>query len=194
MDPIDWVIIGLGNPGGKYENTRHNIGWLLLDRLESMGSFGRPLSEAQSVVKIGRAFGARCITVRPQTFMNESGRAGREILGRYQVPLDHVVVAHDDMDLPFGRLKVTAGSRAAGQKGVASLIESWKTTKFPRIRIGIGRPPEGWDPMSYVLGVWTPRERQLLQDVLMTASIGTEAIIARGVDAAMAAVNGVVIA
>lgn len=185
------LVIGLGNPGGEYASTRHNAGWACLDVLERRGRFARERREGPARVRDGAIEGFDVVLARPQTFMNESGRAGHHLTQRLGIAPRDVVVVHDDLDLPFGRLRVRRDGGAGGQKGVLSLADSWRTQDFLRVRIGIGRPPEGDDAIDHVLGRWTPAERVRLPAVLERASDAVVALIQRGLDAAMAEYNRV---
>ncbi|GAC1341035.1 MAG: aminoacyl-tRNA hydrolase [Candidatus Dormibacteria bacterium] len=183
------LVIGLGNPGGEYAHTRHNAGWGCLDVLERRGRFGRERREGAARVREGAIEGFEIVLARPQTFMNLSGRAGRHLTERLGMPPEEVVVIHDDLDLPFGRLRVRRDGGAGGQKGVRSLADSWRTEDFLRVRIGIGRPPDGEDATEHVLGQWTPEERERLPAVLERAADAVVALIRRGLEPAMAEYN-----
>ena len=152
-------MLGLGNPGGEYATTRHNLGWATLDELERRGRFARERREGPARLREGAIEGFDVVLARPQTYMNLSGRAGRHLTERLGIPVPDVVVVYDELDLPFGRLRLRRGGSAGGHNGVRSLIESWRTSDFIRVRIGIGRPPEGMDPLDFILQPFTPDER-----------------------------------
>ena len=155
MEPIEtpnvFLIAGLGNPGRAYKNNRHNAGFLLLDRLAGRldVAFGRV--EAKALVAKGVYQGRRLILAKPQTYMNESGKAVGALVRFYKVPLENLIVAYDDVDLPFGVLRLRPGGGSAGQKGMRSIQERLGAEDFPRLRFGIGRPPGRMDAAAYVL-------------------------------------------
>jgi PTH1 family peptidyl-tRNA hydrolase len=179
------LIIGLGNPGGEYAHTRHNCGWMVLDVLERRGRFARARREGPAKVRAGAVEGFDMVLARPTTFMNLSGRAGLHLVRVLGVPVADVVVVHDDVDLPFGRLRLRRGGSAGGNRGVRSLIESWQTPDFIRVRVGIGRPAAGEDTVDHVLDPFTPAERELLPAVLDRAADAVTAIVRDGLERAM---------
>ena len=132
------LIIGLGNPGGEYSRTRHNVGWMCLDELERRGKFGRERREGAARVREGTIDGYDVLTARPQTFMNLSGKAAVQLTSKHGSAPRDVIVVHDEADFPLGRVKIKFGGSAAGHRGVQSLIDAWRTDAFPRIRIGVG--------------------------------------------------------
>ena len=183
------LIIGLGNPGGEYARTRHNCGWMVLDELERRGSFARARREGPSKLRAGSLGGFDVVLARPTTYMNLSGRAGVHLARVLGVAPPDVVVVHDDVDLPFGRLRVRRGGSAGGNRGVRSLIESWRTPDFIRVRVGIGRPAEGEDTVDHVLDPFTPSEREALPAILGRAADAVTAIVRDGLDRAMTEYN-----
>ncbi|MGD1053769.1 MAG: aminoacyl-tRNA hydrolase [Candidatus Dormibacteria bacterium] len=185
------LIIGLGNPGGEYAHTRHNCGWMVLDELEGRGRFARPRREGPAKVRTGTVDGFDVVLARPTTFMNLSGRAGVHLVRVFSVPVSDVVVVHDDVDLPFGRLRLRRGGSAGGNRGVRSLIESWQTQDFIRVRVGIGRPAPGEDTVDHVLDPFTPAERELLPAILDRAADAVAAIVREGAERAMNRYNPV---
>ncbi len=183
------LVIGLGNPGGEYARTRHNAGWDCLEELVRQGRFGRERREGQSRVREGSVDGFDVIVARPQTYMNLSGRAGFHLAKKFGVPPSDVVVVHDDIDLPLGRLRLRRGGSAGGQKGVASLIEAWRTADFIRVRIGIGRPEESDQVIDYVLERFRPDERDAIDAATRRAAEAIVAILKDGLEAAMTVFN-----
>ena len=178
-------MLGLGNPGGEYATTRHNLGWATLDEVERRGRFARERREGPARLREGTIEGFDVVLARPQTYMNLSGRAGRHLTERLGIPVPDVVVVYDELDLPFGRLRLRRGGSAGGHNGVRSLIESWQTSDFIRVRIGIGRPPEGVDPLDFILQPFTPDERAQLPAILARAGDAVVTIVRDGLDAAM---------
>ena len=145
-----FLIVGLGNPGEKYENTRHNIGFRIIDELESLGL-------------------EKVILAKPKTFMNESGKTVKLLVTRYKLPVTNLFVIHDDIDLPLGKIRISKGSGSAGHKGVQSIIDALGTKNFTRIRIGIC--PEAGKPESvekFVLQKFTKSEQKILEQVILT--------------------------
>ena len=183
------LIIGLGNPGGEYARTRHNVGWMCLSELESRGRFGRERREGPAKVREGQVDGYDVVTARPQTFMNVSGRAAVHLLRKYGVPSEDLIVVHDDVDLPLGGLRLKRGGGAAGNKGVLSIVESLRTPDFLRVRIGVSRPSERDEMIDYVLDRFTPEERDRLSAVLPRAAAAVMAIVRDGLEPAMSEYN-----
>ena len=183
------LVIGLGNPGGEYAGSRHNMGWKCLDALERIGKFGRSKRDGAALVTTGNIEGFEFVLARPQTYMNRSGTAGAQLVRRFGVPVADVIVAHDDLDLPLGRLRVRRGGSAGGQNGVKSLIDSWRTQDFLRVRMGIGRPHEKSDVIDYVLDTFHPDERETAAILAETGARAIVAIVRDGPDAAMTAFN-----
>jgi PTH1 family peptidyl-tRNA hydrolase len=183
------LIIGLGNPGGEYAATRHNCGWMVLDVLERRGRFGRSRREGPAKLATGTLDGYDVALARPTTYMNLSGRAGVHLVRVLGVPVPDVVVIHDDVDLPFGRLRLRRGGSAGGNRGVRSLIESWQNQDFVRVRVGIGRPAEGEDTVDHVLDPFTPEERAALPAILGRAADAVTAIVRDGLERAMTEYN-----
>jgi PTH1 family peptidyl-tRNA hydrolase len=178
-------VLGLGNPGGEYATTRHNLGWMTLEELERRGRFTRERREGPARLREGSIEGFDVVLARPQTYMNLSGRAGRHLTERLGIPVPDVVVVYDELDLPFGRLRLRRGGSAGGHNGVRSLMESWQTADFIRVRIGIGRPPEGVDPLDFILQPFTPDERAQLPAVVTRAADAVVTIVRDGLDPAM---------
>jgi PTH1 family peptidyl-tRNA hydrolase len=181
------LIIGLGNPGGEYANTRHNVGWMCLEELERRGRFGRDRREGPARIREGSLEGFDVVLARPQTYMNLSGRAGSHLCRVFgQAPAD-VLVVHDDMDLPLGRLRLRRGGSAGGQNGVKSLIETWRTQEFMRVRIGVGRPPvrDQDEIVDFLLTRFTPDERAVLAQAVPRAADSVLAVLRSGLDEAM---------
>ncbi len=185
-----FLIVGLGNPGRKYEFNRHNVGFMLLNRLASrLGeSFGQVQSKA--LVTKPTYLGERVILVKPQTYMNNSGSAVSSLVRFYQVPLENLLVAHDDIDLPLGTLRLRPTGGSAGQKGMQSIIARLGTEEFPRLRIGTGRPPGRQEAADYVLQDFPPSERELLDETLDRAVEATLIFIEHGLERAMNSYNG----
>ncbi len=183
------LVIGLGNPGGEYARSRHNVGWMCLDQLESRGRFGRVRREGPAKVRESSVDGYDIVTARPQTFMNVSGRAAVHLARKYGVPTEDLIVIHDDVDLPLGRIRLKRGGGAAGQKGVLSIADALRSQDFMRVRIGVSRPPDRDEMVDYVLNGFTPKERERLGAVLNRAADAVMALVRDGLEAAMTEYN-----
>lgn len=162
------VIVGLGNPGGQYAETRHNVGFVLVDMIaEGLGIEFQ--AKFQGLIADSRSEGERIILLKPQTFMNLSGRSVSELISFYKVKPEDVIVIHDDMDLPLGKIRLRNKGSAGGHNGMRSIIADLGTEDFWRLKFGVGRPPAGWDPARYVLSAFTENEIQLLEESLERA-------------------------
>jgi PTH1 family peptidyl-tRNA hydrolase len=167
------VVVGLGNPGSQYAGTRHNVGWLVLDRVaERAGWSGRGRQRDTSNVAMGRFNGLDLTLVKPLTFMNDSGRAVRKVLAREHAPLNDLLVVADDFALPFGKLRFRENGGPGGHNGLGSIIDELGTEKFSRLRIGIGAPENGFK--DHVLNQFQPDERQRLDGLLEAAADAVE--------------------
>jgi peptidyl-tRNA hydrolase, PTH1 family len=180
------LIVGLGNPGPKYDGTRHNIGFVVLDGLAK--AWGISLVEHkkfQGWFGEGMAGGQKIRLLKPSTYMNNSGQAMRSVLDWYKIPPEAVLVVYDDMDLPVGRLRLRLSGSAGGQNGMKSAIAHLGTQNFPRLRVGIGSKTEGRDAISHVLGSFTPGEKPLVNEVVDLSIGAVETAIREGVEMAM---------
>jgi PTH1 family peptidyl-tRNA hydrolase len=154
--PADWLVVGLGNPGPEYERTRHNIGFEIARELIARWSLPKPKSRYRGLVSEGRTGpgGPRVAVLQPQTYMNEAGQSVGPARGALRTPLDHVLVLHDEIDLPFGEIRTRVGGGLAGHNGLKSIRTGLGSPEFGRVRVGVGRPPTT-DPdrvAAYVLG------------------------------------------
>lgn len=177
-------MVGLGNPGARYARTRHNVGFLVAERLASRAGASVERKLFGALVGEGAVAGRKVTFALPQQFMNLSGQAVASLVGFYKVPASDVVVVHDDMDLPFGRLRVRPGGGHGGHNGIRD-IQRVLGNDFPRVRVGVGRPPEGWDPADYVLATWSATEAAQLDTVVDEAASAAAAVVTDGVQAAM---------
>ncbi|NCP87673.1 MAG: aminoacyl-tRNA hydrolase [Anaerolineae bacterium CG_4_9_14_3_um_filter_57_17] len=190
MTDFPFLIIGLGNPGREYAQTRHNVGFMLIDRLAvRLNAHGLKM-QAKAIVTDARYGEQKILLAKPQTFMNLSGQAVQGLIHFYKLPLDHVLVAHDDLDLPFCTLRMRPGGGAGGQKGIKSTIDQLGTNEFARLRLGIDRPPGRMDPAAYVLQEFSPKELQAVSETLDRAADAAVAWVTEGLDAAMNKFNG----
>lgn len=178
------VIVGLGNPGPQYAETRHNIGFLLVDLLaETLQLEFRP--KFQGLLAEGVVAGERLFLLKPQTFMNLSGRSVSELTHFYKVPVEDVLIVHDDMDLPLGKIRLRPQGSAGGHNGIRSILAELGTEKFWRLKLGVGRPPRDWDPARYVLAPFPEEEIQALEDVLGRAEKATQLWLKGEIERAM---------
>jgi PTH1 family peptidyl-tRNA hydrolase len=181
-------VVGLGNPGDQYRQTRHNIGWLVLDRLaDRAGWIGRGRNKDAAAVVGGRFRGLDVVLVKPMTFMNDSGLAVRKVLAREHAPLSEMLVVVDDFALPFGKLRFREGGGPGGHNGLRSIIGELGSEAFSRLRIGIGEPGRGF--ADHVLATFAPDERQRLDELLDVAADAVEAWAREGTNKAATRFN-----
>jgi PTH1 family peptidyl-tRNA hydrolase len=180
-----WLVAGLGNPGRQYAGNRHNAGFMVVDELLRRSGAGTPrlrLGAELAEASLGRS---KVILCKPMDFMNTSGFAVQRIAAFWKIPPEQTVVVHDDMDLDFGRLKLADGGGTGGHNGLRSIVAELGTEGFPRVRVGIGRPPPAWEGADYVLADFSQEERRALPDLLEEAACATQAIVTDGLVAAM---------
>jgi PTH1 family peptidyl-tRNA hydrolase len=190
MTDNTFLIVGLGNPGREYKDNRHNVGFMLIDRLSVRLNARLTRMQARALVGSVNYEGNKLILAKPQTYMNLSGQSIQGLARFYKVPLEYMIVAHDDLDLPFGAIRIRPGGGPGGQKGVASAIERMGTKDFRRLRIGIGRPPGRMDPSDYVLQNFSQADLTLLSEILDRAAEAALTFITEGLNAAMNKFNG----
>jgi len=164
------VVLGLGNPGKKYERSRHNLGFLVVDRVASENQITVKKIKHDSLIGDWRTDGEKILLVKPQTYMNHSGVAVKQLFRYFPITVTDLVVIHDDLDLPFGRIRIRPGGGAGGHRGMLSILETLGEEGFFRVRVGIGRPPPGADPVGYVLEPFSPAERSGLEGVISRAA------------------------
>lgn len=186
------LIVGLGNPGREYQHTRHNIGFQAVDALAADLGISMTRMQFKAVTGSGNLEGIRIILAKPQTYMNLSGTAVGALLKFYKLPLDRLLVIHDDLDLPFGSVRLRPGGGSAGQKGLGSTIERLGTQAFPRMRLGIGRPPGQMDSKAYVLQEFSASDQALLQEVMEQAVQAAREFALNGLDTAMNKFNATI--
>ena len=185
-----FILIGLGNPGREYNNTRHNIGFMLIDRLcIRLNARGMKL-QSKAIVISTNYEDRKIILAKPQTYMNLSGQSVQGLLHFYKIPIENLLVAHDDLDLPFGTIRIRPAGGPGGQRGMASTIEKLGTKDFPRLRLGIGRPPGRMDPKDYVLQDFSKDDTKLLPEVLDRAADAALEFVVKGLNMAMNKYNG----
>lgn len=183
------LIVGLGNPGKKYQGTRHNLGFLVIDQLARQKNIALSKKLCDSVVGEWPCGDETIVLAKPQNFMNRSGAAVNWLLAEYGGTADDLVVVYDDLDLPLGRMRIRPRGSAGGHRGILSIQEHLAGAPFCRVRVGIGRPPEGMDPVDYVLEPFSAAERDGLSEVIERAAASLECILTDGVERAMGQFN-----
>jgi PTH1 family peptidyl-tRNA hydrolase len=180
-----YLVVGLGNPGPEYQENRHNLGFKVVDELNARARGQAPRAKFGAQIGEVTMGGARVLLCKPMEFMNLSGQAVARAAGFWKVPVTELVVVHDELDLPFGRLKLGAGGGAGGHNGVRSLLGSLSDPGFARVRVGVGRPTAGHDPADYLLSNFSRAEAKELPDLIGAAADAVEAIVKSGLTAAM---------
>ena len=179
------VVVGLGNPGARYSETRHNAGALTVDVLLERTGGTLKSHKSGCLVAEGSLGGDRVVLARPTSYMNESGRPVGQLLRWYKQPPANLVVVHDEIDIPFGEVRVKAGGGTAGHNGLGSIVDHLGTKDFVRVRVGVGRPPGTKAAAGHVLAGFSATERKELPFLLIAAADAVEAIVAHGVERAM---------
>ena len=187
---MTYIVVGLGNPEKKYEHTRHNVGFDVLQVLSQKLDIPLNKLRCKALTGEGRIGGERVVLAAPQTYMNLSGQSVVELLRWYKADAKHLIVVYDDVDLPQGRLRVRAGGSASTHNGMRNIVYLTVRDDFPRVRIGIGKPEPGRDLAAYVLGKYPPEARQAMFDAFLRAADAVQAIVTDGAEAAMARFNG----
>ncbi|MEX2043392.1 MAG: aminoacyl-tRNA hydrolase [Patescibacteria group bacterium] len=169
MNPFGTLVAGLGNPGKRYERTRHNFGWLVTDALVDALA-AEPLRSATDREPSDQWRSDDTLLIKPTTFMNASGPEVRRVLDYYKIPAGRLLVLADELDLPFGTVQLREGGGSAGHQGIASVMEAVGTGDFARLRLGIGRPPAGTDPTDFVLAPFGKEEAEDLPGIVTAAA------------------------
>ena len=184
-----WLVAGLGNPGLGYARTRHNVGFLVVERLAAEAKVRFVPEASQAEAAWVNVSGAAVLLLKPQAFMNLSGPPITGWLSVLDLPVERLVVVHDDLDLPLGRLRLTGAAGSGGHRGVASIQAVLGSKDFPRVRVGIGRPDEDEDAADRVLGEFRPEEYPLVEETLARAAAAVQCLIREGLAAAMGRYN-----
>jgi len=179
------LIVGLGNPGRRYEKTRHNVGFEVLNAVAERNAAECAKEKFSGRVASATIAGQPVLLVWPQTLMNRSGQSVAAAVGFYQLPLGDLLVVGDDFNLPLGKLRFRGSGSAGGQKGLDDIIRRLGSEEFARLRVGIGPVPDAWDPADFVLGRFTPTERAVMDDQIVQAAEGVECWVAEGIDVGM---------
>ena len=179
-----YIIAGLGNPGKKYENTRHNIGFITIDSLASKHNITVDKLKFKALVGEGRISGQKVILVKPQTYMNLSGESVQEVMNFYKVDPQNLIVIYDDIDIDLGTLRIRKSGSAGTHNGMRSIVQHINSTDFPRIRIGMGGPSKG-DLVDFVIGGMSKAESEVLKETVDNATEAIDCIIESGIDMSM---------
>ena len=185
-----FLLIGLGNPGREYRDTRHNFGFMLIDRLAVRLNARGMKVQSKAIVTDAMHEDHKLILAKPQTYMNLSGPSVQGLVHFYKIPLTNVMVLSDDLDIPFGTIRIRAAGGPGGQRGLASIIESLGTKDFPRLRLGIGRPPGKMDPANFILQNFSRDEMKTISEILDRAADAVLEFVKNGLDMSMNKFNG----
>ena len=182
----EFLIVGLGNPGDKYEYTRHNVGFITVDRLGVEDSFKINKIKYKSLMGEVNLNGHRCIVIKPQTFMNNSGEAVREVASFYKIPPENVIVVFDDISLPCGKIRIRRKGTDGGHNGIKSIIYHLKSDKFPRIKVGVGaKPHPDYDLADWVLSTFKKDEFEEIKTAAVNSCQAIRLIVNGETDSAM---------
>ena len=179
------LIVGLGNPGKEYAGSRHNLGFRCINQLAKDHGIGIDKRQCQAQLGVGRIAGVQVVLGKPRTYMNLSGKSVHMMMGRFKAKREDIVVIHDDLDLPLGRIRFYANGGPGGHKGVESIIAALGSRDFVRVRIGVGRPPPGMDPVDFVLLDFSPTERPLVEEAIAKVGEAVPFLLKEGLAAAM---------
>jgi peptidyl-tRNA hydrolase, PTH1 family len=185
-----FLLIGLGNPGREYKDTRHNFGFMLIDRIAVRLNARGMKVQSKAIVMNTTHEDRKLILAKPQTFMNLSGQSVQGLVHFYKIPLTNVMILSDDLDIPFGTIRIRASGGPGGQRGLSSILESLGTKDVPRMRLGIGRPPGRMDAAAYVLQNFSRDEMQTLSEVLDHGAEAVFAFVVHGLNKSMNEYNG----
>ena len=188
-----FIVVGLGNPGDKYSNTMHNVGFDTIDLLCNKFNVSLKKLKFKSLYGEGKIANKKVVFVKPQTFMNLSGQSIQAVKQWYKVPEERIIIIFDDIDLPMGTVRVKRSGSAGTHNGMKSAIYQLGKDNFPRVKIGIGPKPANWDLADYVLSHFSNNDREIINKSEESASLAVEEIITNGVEAAMIKYNGSVL-
>jgi len=180
-----YIIVGLGNPTREYTATRHNIGFDAITRIADDYNISLDMKKHKSLCGRGMIHGEKVVLAQPQTYMNLSGEAVRELKDFYKVSNDEIIIIYDDISLDVGQLRIRPKGSAGGHNGIKSIISHLGTEEFPRIKVGVGDKPKGWDLADYVLGRFKEEEQSVIRDGLKRVSDACACIISEDIESAM---------
>jgi len=190
VTPVAFLVVGLGNPGSDYVNTRHNAGFLTLDYIAERVGCNINRAKYDALYGEARISGQRVLLIKPQTYMNNSGIAVRQFAEFYKIPPEHIIVISDDISLPVGRMRVRRSGSDGGQRGLKSIIYQLNSDAFPRVKMGVGEKPNpNYDLADWVLSKFTVDEQKILFEEFGIAMAGIEKIISGDIDGAMMLCN-----
>ena len=188
--PVEWLVVGLGNPGSKYEWTRHNMGFLVVDELAERLSIPVQRLKFKALTNTAVLGGKSVLLMKPTTYMNLSGEAVGQAARFYKIPPERVLVISDDVALPQGKLRVRRSGSAGGHNGLKNIISHLGTDQFPRIKVGVGQKPSpDSDMVNWVLGTFTGQDRKVMEEAIGRAADAVTVLLQHGIDQAMASYN-----
>ena len=179
------IIIGLGNPTKEYQATRHNVGWDVVTRLSDDYKIPLDFKRHKAICGKGYIEGEKVVLAQPTTYMNLSGESVRELMDFYKVTPEEIIIIYDDISLEVGQLRIRKKGSAGGHNGIKSILSHLGTDEFPRIKVGVGDKPKGWDLADYVLSRFHGDEQEAIREALGEASDAVKMIITSDIDAAM---------
>ena len=186
----EWLVVGLGNPGERYENTRHNVGWRALDELAEIAGVPVQKLKYKALTNTCTIGGSKVLLMKPITYMNLSGEAVGEAVRFFKLPPERVLVLSDDISLPVGKLRIRRSGSAGGHNGLKSIIQHLGTDAFPRVKIGVGgKPHPDYDMADWVLGKFPPAEQKLIDEMVQKAAQAAAYYIKEGPEQAMGKFN-----
>lgn len=184
------LIVGLGNPGMQYAATRHNIGFQAIDLLAERNHISVNRSKFKALVGEGTIGGEKVVLMKPQTYMNLSGEAVEACKSWYKIDINDIIILYDDVSLGVGDIRIRKNGSSGGHNGIKSIIAHLSTESFPRVKIGVGEKPKGWDLADYVLGKFTDEDCKVLEERLKVVCEATETMVTKNIDLAMNNYNG----
>ena len=183
---VEWLLVGLGNPGDKYDNTRHNVGFAAIDQLAEELKVPVQKLKYRALTQTVELGGAKVLLMKPITYMNLSGEAVGEAARFFKIPADHVLVLSDDVSLPVGKLRIRKGGSAGGHNGLKSIIQHLGTDQFPRLKVGVGgKPHPDYDMADWVLGKLQGEDKKAMDEAARRAAQAVECLLSQGMDKAM---------
>ena len=186
----EWLVVGLGNPGEKYENTRHNVGFLTVDELAERARVPVQKLKHRALTNTLEVGGVKVLLMKPVTYMNLSGEAVREAAAFYKIPPERILVVCDDISLPTGKLRLRRSGSAGGHNGLKSIIAQLHSDQFPRLKMGVGQKPHpDYDLADWVLGKFSPADAKIMNEAAERACDAIECLLSQGMDKAMAKFN-----